>query len=234
MRLGIFTDPHYSSAQVTCGKRYNSRSLEKIREAMSFFEKENCYLAICLGDLIDQEKDRALIFENLKRVANVFRQSRLRVICLMGNHDAVSLSRDEFYAVLGEECRPEMMSFNQKTLLFADACYTSDGHPYSPFDGQYDWRDTFLPRVEELKRQIHEAQGDVYLFIHQNIDPEVREDHRISNDRQVRNILEASGKVKAVYQGHFHPGHAARSGGIEYVTFPAMCEQENARFVLEI
>ena len=34
MKLGIFTDSHYSSQEVTCGNRYNSRSLEKIRKAM--------------------------------------------------------------------------------------------------------------------------------------------------------------------------------------------------------
>ena len=33
MKIGIFTDSHFSSAEVTCGNRYNSRSLEKIRRA---------------------------------------------------------------------------------------------------------------------------------------------------------------------------------------------------------
>ena len=30
MRIGIFTDPHYSSKEVSCGVRYNSLSLKKI------------------------------------------------------------------------------------------------------------------------------------------------------------------------------------------------------------
>ena len=55
MKIGIFTDSHYSSADITCGCRYNNQSLRKIREAYDFFEKANCDLVVCLGDLIDTE-----------------------------------------------------------------------------------------------------------------------------------------------------------------------------------
>ena len=55
MKLGLFADPHYSSAEVTCGNRYNSRSLQKIKNACARFEREKCDLIICLGDLTDSE-----------------------------------------------------------------------------------------------------------------------------------------------------------------------------------
>lgn len=55
MKLGIFTDSHYSSSELTCGCRYNSRSLEKIKEAYRMFENEGCDLVLCLGDLTDTE-----------------------------------------------------------------------------------------------------------------------------------------------------------------------------------
>jgi len=235
MNIGIFTDSHYSSAEVTCGKRYNSRSLEKIQEALTFFKDGGCELVICLGDLIDKEKETDLAVQNLKKISDVIKLSGLRVISLMGNHDAVVFSRDDFYAILGEECRPRTISYEGKTFLFVDACYSANGEPYSPqMVTRFDWTDTFVPDVARLADEIREAEENVYLFIHQNIDQEVREDHRISNDRQLREILEASGKVKAVYQGHFHPGHVSRAAGIDYVTFPAMCEGELTRFILEL
>ena len=34
MKIGLWTDSHYSTALLTCGKRYNSASLEKIRKAI--------------------------------------------------------------------------------------------------------------------------------------------------------------------------------------------------------
>lgn len=55
MKLGIFTDSYYSTAEVTCGKRYNNKSLEKIQEAYKHFQTEKCDFVICLGDFIDKE-----------------------------------------------------------------------------------------------------------------------------------------------------------------------------------
>ena len=36
MKLGIFTDSHYSSATVSCTVRYNSKSLTKIKKATKY------------------------------------------------------------------------------------------------------------------------------------------------------------------------------------------------------
>ena len=47
-------------------------------------------------------------------------------------------------------------------------------------------------------------------------------------------MLARSGRVKTVYQGHYHPGAESIHDGIKYVTFPAMCESEGAYFVIEI
>ena len=79
-----------------------------------------------------------------------------------------------------------------------------------------------------------EAIGDVYVFLHQNIDPNIREDHRLYNSVEINDLLHESGKVKAVYQGHYHPGAESKHGDIEYFSFPAMCENENAHYILNI
>ena len=66
------------------------------------------------------------------------------------------------------------------------------------------------------------------------LNPEIPENHRLSNDAQVREILEQSGKVKTVFQGHYHKGNQSVHNGITYRTFPAMCEGEGRRWVIEI
>ena len=233
MKIGIFTDSHYSSAEVTCGKRYNSRSLGKIREAMAFFAAEACDLVICLGDLIDHEDKKEKVVQNLQKVAEVFRAASFRTIALMGNHDGFSLKEEEFYAVLGEACRPLNLEIEGIKLIFLDACYYDSGVHYDP-DLPSDWTNTYFPHTEWLKRELAATEGDVFLFMHQNIDPDVREDHCLHNAAEIRSILEESGKVKAVYQGHYHSGHQNECNGIRYITFPAMCELENARFVIEL
>ena len=57
MKVGIFTDSHFSSAEVTCNNRYNNKSLQKIKRAYEYYDKEKCDMVICLGDLIDTMTD---------------------------------------------------------------------------------------------------------------------------------------------------------------------------------
>ena len=232
MKIGVFTDSHYSSQEVTCGNRYNSRSLEKIKDAMDFFEQEGCDFVLCLGDLIDREHDHEKERMNLAAVAEVFHASPLRVICVMGNHDGFTFTTEEFYSVLGTGSRPETMEIEGKTLLFPDACYFQSGRHYMP--GDSDWEDTFLPDTAGLSSALKKAEGDIYIFLHQNLDPLIREDHAVKNRAEVFDLLQQSGKVRAVFQGHYHPGAEHFCGGIRFCTFPAMCENDGAVFILDL
>ncbi|MCR5042223.1 MAG: metallophosphoesterase [Clostridia bacterium] len=232
MRLGIYTDPHYSSQTVTCGVRFNSRSLGKLREAYRFFERAGCDLAVCLGDLIDKEPDHETEIADLRQAAGVIAASSVPTVCLMGNHDAFSFTQEEFYAVLGEDCRPYDRVLHGKSLIFLDACYFGDGRRYMP--GDTDWTDTYCPHVEELRKALASARGDVYVFVHQNLDPAAGERHLISNAASINDILSGCPKVRAVYQGHYHPGCRNVINGIRYITFPAMCESDGAFFIEDI
>ncbi len=231
MKIGIFTDAHYSSQEITCGNRYNSKSLEKIRQAYNVFQAEECDLVVCLGDLTDTETLHEKEIENLKEIANVINTCPIKSICLMGNHDAFALTSAEFYEILGHS-KPEHIKTQDKNLLFLDACYFKNGNHYLP--GDSDWKDTFYPHIKDLKKQIDEATGEVYIFIHQNLDPNIRQDHRLFNSEEINRIFLESGKVKAVYQGHYHPGMRSVHNNIAYIAFPAMCENENAYFILSI
>jgi len=236
MKIGIFTDAHYSSQEITCGDRYNSQSLRKIEEALYFFCENDCELILCLGDLIDHEGNHVQEIKNLKQISELFHaftsDSPVKIMCMMGNHDAFTFTREEFYEILGKEFRPETLTFSSKTLLFPDTCYFADGRHYEP--GDTDWTDTFLPEAGNLRRELGESPGEAIIFFHQNIDPTIREDHCLANAAEIRQILEENGKVRTVYQGHFHPGHETEWNGIRYVTFPAMCQGEAVWNIIEI
>ena len=229
MKLGIFTDSHYSSAALTCGRRYNSRSLDKIRAALAEFARAGCAMAVCLGDLIDREDDHAKEIANLRAVAAVIAASGLRTIVVMGNHDGFCFAKDEFYRILGEDCRPETLVLEGKTLVFADACHYAAGGHYTP-EGSHDWTDTFLPESElaALAAALRDAAA-AHVFLHQNVDADIREDHRVGNAEAVRALLDAP-NVHGVHQGHYHPG--CEHG--KYRTYPAMCERDDAAFIVEL
>lgn len=232
MKLGIFTDPHYSSAKVTCSNRYNSKSLDKITSGLIYFKKQNCNLIICLGDLIDKENNHEKEIENLQAVSNVFALCDIPIFVVMGNHDAFTFNKEEFYNILGTQYHPQNITIDNNNLIFLDTCYFKNGKHYTP--GDSDWTDTFLPNAQSLKNQLESLYGNTYIFMHQNIDPAIHESHRLSNDITVRAILEKSGKVKSVFQGHFHQGGSNEIGGIKYITYPAVCSYDNAFYIIEI
>ncbi len=232
MKIGLFSDSHYSSKELSCKKRYNNQSLRKIKEAMEAFSAAKCDLVLCLGDVIDSEPEHETEISNLRAVAEILDQYGIDTFCLMGNHDGFRFDQDEFYGILGESRRPRDLSSGGISLIFVDACYHCDGEHYHP--GRSDWKDVCYPHVTELKDRLQRAEGEICLFLHQNLDPAVEERHILHNAAEIRQILEESGKVKAVYQGHYHPGHAAEHNGISYVTLPAMCENEGCWFILDI
>lgn len=230
MRIGLFSDPHYSSQELTGGNRYNRRSLEKMRAAYVDFMAAGCDLILCLGDLTDTEDTHEQERQNMAEIAALFAACPIPTMCVMGNHDAYVFEPAEFYGLLGG-CEPRDVTAEGKTLLFLSANYNPDGSPYHPH--AFSWDACYLP-TEGLAERLAAAAGEVYVFLHHNLDAACPADHRPVNGDAVVDILTASGKVKAVYQGHFHWGADTKKDGVHYITLPAMCCYEDTHKMIEI
>lgn len=76
--------------------------------------------------------------------------------------------------------------------------------------------------TEWLEADLKEADGPVVVFAHQRLD--VSNNHGVRNAAAVRRVLERSGKVRAVLQGHSHRNDLEEIGGIHYCTLVAMVE----------
>lgn len=230
MKIGLYSDPHYSSQEITGGNRYNRRSLDKMRAAYEDFIAAGCDRIICLGDLTDTENTKEQEVANMRQIAALFAACPIPTTVVMGNHDAYVFEPDEFYALLGG-CIPQDLIIEDKTLLFLSANHNPDGTPYQPH--AFRWDKCYLP-TEGLAERLEAAVGEVTVFLHQNLDAACPADHRPVNADGVCRILAESGKVTAVYQGHFHWGADTVTDGIHYVTLPAMCCYENTHRIVEI
>lgn len=238
MKLGLYSDPHYSDKFAACNTRRPSMSYGKIKAAMEAFADAGCDLVLCLGDLVDCcdtiEEDRAKIDE-LRALIDGF---GIPFYCLMGNHDYQNFDREEFARHVPYP--PFFLRFGDLTLIFPDANYMDNGTPEGIIyrKDAIDWTNAYLPEDQRNQlRQVlaHEETVHVHVFLHQNLDPTVERHHVIRNAGQIREIIRESGKVRGVWQGHFHPGHENTIDGIPYVTLPAMCEGEgNSYRIVEI
>lgn len=233
MKIGLFTDPHYSNKMEPSENRMHTLSYQKIKEAMEFFQKENVDLVICLGDLTDDcvdINDNALALEN---IIGLIKSYDIKFYSLMGNHDYQSFTREEFDYISRGAYPPFMLETKNSILVFLDCNYQDDERPY--VKRNVDWTNTYLP-TEQLKKleNVIKSDKDIYVFSHQSIDNEVDINHIVRNSERIREIIR-QGNTKMVIQGHYHKGHDTIIDGIKYHTLRAMCEgKENFYEILTI
>ena len=156
--------------------------------------------------------------------------SGIETLCLMGNHDAFTFQKEEYYDILGG-CVPADRTVDNVRLLFLDTCYFKNGARYTPAGG--DWTDCFLPAEDAFFSSLSASETKAAVFLHHNIDPAVPENHRLFNADALFGDIRDSKRVQTVFQGHYHPGMRSRYGDVSYITLPAVCENENAYFVFD-
>ena len=227
-RFGIVTDCHYADAD-TAGTRFYRESLDKLSECVTRMNAEKVDFLIELGDFKDQDKapTEQNTLSYLETVERVFRGFHGPTYHVLGNHDTDSISKAQFLSRVRNTnvaSGRSYYSFDLNGLRFVvlDANYRADGADYD--HGDFDWTDANIPSAELawLRRELTETPGPVIVFIHQLLDG--AGEVYVKNAGEVRHVLEASGKVLAVFQGHHHPGGYSHIAGIHYYTLKALVE----------
>lgn len=245
VRFGIFTDSHYADRDHH-GSRYYRESLKKLSECVELMNDQKVDFLIELGDFKDQgnppEKDETLRFLDL--IEKEFSRFRGRRFHVLGNHDHDSISKGEFLERItntGFAKAAAYYSFNINSVHFIvlDANYSSDGIPYNR--GRFDWTDAYVPerQLSWLRKDLKTNKLPTVVFLHHRLD--ASGDNSIYGPRnadEVRKILEDSGKVLIVFQGHEHAGALNRINGITYYTLKGMVEgsgpENNSYAIAEI
>lgn len=238
LRFGIITDVHYADAD-TKGSRYYRDSLAKLRQAVETFNRLDLAFVVELGDFIDAGASKEDELDYLRTADKVYQTFKGNRHYVLGNHCVGALTKQEFLTGCGAKNTQSYYSFDSAGYHFIvlDANFKQDGTPYSA--GNFTWTDTGIPETEqEWLRQDLAAAGEKpsIVFVHQNLDDE-KDAHGVKNAPEIRRILERSGKVAAVFQGHKHTGGYVRIGGIPYCTLKAMVERptlENNSYAVAI
>ena len=107
-------------------------------------------------------------------------------------------------------------------FVVLDASHKSDGSDYD--HGNFDWSDSNIdaPQLDWLATTLAASAEPAIVFVHQQLDGSGA--YYVKNAAQVREVLEKSGKVIAVLQGHRHEGGFSTINGIPYFTFKGLIE----------
>lgn len=225
VRFGLVTDLHYAD-KPSAGTRHYRETLTKLGEAARQFAKDKLAFVVELGDLIDAADTVATELAYLKAVNKEFSAISQNRHHVLGNHCVDMLTKDEFLG--GLERKEPHYSFDEGGIHFVvlDACYRADGKPYGRKNSK--WNDANIPAAELdwLKDDLNKANRKTVVFAHQRLD--VANDYGVKNAPAVRKLLEASGNVLAVFQGHSHKNDHNEIAGIHYCTMVAMIEGAGA------
>jgi len=231
VRFGLLADPHYARREMKINRYYRD-AIEKIRRAVKVFNDSDLDFIVELGDLKDmgENPSREETLSFLDEAEEVLQKFRGPVYHVLGNHDMDSISKKDF---LSHTRNPDTVkgvahySFTVKDIKFIvmDANYNPDGSDYD--GGNFNWTNSLVPE-EQLAWLGDELKtgGPCVVFVHQLLDsPSAAEkDHVVQNAAEIRNILEKSRQVLAVFQGHYHRGAYTFCQGIHYYTLASMVE----------
>ena len=235
VRIGLVTDLHYAD-RAPAIDRYYRESLAKFAKAANKFRAEKTACVIELGDLIEVADSLEVEKGNLRRIVKEFRAIPGQRHYVLGNHCVYDLTKSEFLEIVGQKKSFYSFNLGGYHFLILDACFRSDGQPYGRRTST--WTNAKIPpvEVEWLRSDLKRTSLKTFVFVHHRLDADPP--YGVKNANDIRKILEESGKVIAVLQGHYHLNDYKKMGGVHYVTLAAMVEgsgeENNAYAVMDI
>ena len=235
LKVGLVTDLHHAD-KPPAGSRHYRESVKKLIEAGKHFQQAKADFIVELGDLIDAADSVDTEQKYLATINREFSAISKDRHYVLGNHCVDTLTKDEFLG--GVEKKQSYYSFDRSGFHFVvlDACFRGDGQPYGRKNSK--WNDANIPaaEMEWLEADLKAIDKPIIVFAHQRLD--VSTDHGVKNCPELRRILETSGKVRVVFQGHSHQNDLKDINGIHYLTLVAMVEgsgvENNGYSLMEI
>ncbi len=234
--VGMLADVHYADRE-RVNQRYYRDSIAKIEECIRDFNSVEPDFIVQLGDFVDKGESVEEELAYLQRLEREYAKFKGERHYVLGNHDVATFSKEQF--ILNCGAKKNYYSFDKGNFHFIvlDACYNEDESDYNA--GNFDWTETYIPVAQQrwLEDDLQTTRRKTVVFVHQRLDDE-HGAHGVKNSPQVRKILEKSGKVLAVFQGHDHSGAYNNISSIHYYTLPALVRgpglENNAYAVVQI
>jgi alkaline phosphatase len=221
VRIGMVTDLHYAD-KPPAGSRHYRETLRKFAEADKQFADDNVDFVVELGDFIDAADSLETEKTYLTTIAQRFAARPGKRHYVLGNHCVYALTKGEFLEIVGQPKSCYSFDLGGYHFIVLDACFRSDGEPYGRKN--FEWTDSNIPAAETewLTADLAKTPHKTIAFVHQRLDVEGH--YGVKNAVEVLRVFERSGKVLAVFQGHYHRNDLREIGGIHYCTLAAMVE----------
>ncbi len=226
LTLGIVTDLHFGPEARFQGKlRKLTHQAGDLARAFvrSMNDEVKPDLVVNLGDDIEDESREA----DLRRYGEcqgILRGANAELLNVAGNHDLIYMNRDDLARFWQRE-GPLYYSLDRGGFHFVVLCTLErkDVEVRLP-ETQLAW----------LRDDLAKGSAPTVVFMHHPASEQELEESRwwpgrshlalVKERAELRRILETSGRVRAVFNGHLHWNHLDVIGGIPYVTVQSLIE----------
>jgi hypothetical protein len=232
MRLALIADVHFGPPTGFDGKlrKLGDQAAELTREFVARMNREEKPdLVINLGDVVeDQSRDEDL--GHYAEFLQIMAELDCEVLHLAGNHDLRNLDADD----LRRAWQSEHGLFHGRDAGGYHLVMLSAEHR--------DERFIELPAEQQawLEEDLDRTRLPTIVLLHHPLgEMDLRQNRWFERDpglclvrgrQRVRQILEASGKVAAVFSAHAHWNHLGLVRGIPYVTLQSLTENVDEDF----
>jgi predicted MPP superfamily phosphohydrolase len=244
LRFGMLSDVHYADRELA-GNRYYRQSLAKMKECIGRMNDESLDFLVEMGDFKDQDDvpNEANTLKYLSDIESAFQKFVGPTFHVLGNHDMDGISKTQFLERIENTDIPiteRYYSFSRKGIHFIvlDGNFTKEGNEYD--HGNFSWDDALIPHTQLnwLMEDLKKSEFPSIVFIHQMLDDSKNMKQAVLNAAEVRQVLEQSGKVICVFQGHVHEERYNLINGIHYYSVNAMVDgdgpENNAYMVIDV
>ncbi len=233
MKFLAVTDLHYSDRNIPGEERQNHLSAQKLKYVIDNFA-DGCDFIAELGDTADDYREGRAQNVLMSEIAGILASSGIPYHCLIGNHDT-SLPKQDIAQILSMPHRYYSFETDEFLCLVLDPNINDVNVPYP--ESEIAWAYTWLDdeQLGWIKAMLEETDKDVLVFSHELMMLKNRDDvddHVIQNRDKAIELFERSGKVKAVFTGHYHYGDYVLHNGISYLTFSSLCLYDDITFAV--
>ena len=236
LKIGFVTDLHFGPQAFHDGKlrKLTHHAAELTREVVRRMNEDvKPDLLVNLGDDIEDESREADL-ARYTECQGILRTANAELVNVAGNHDTINLTRDDLTRawghgphVLAETGRagPLFYSFDRGGFHFAVL------HTHERKDV-----DVRIPQeqLEWLKADLDKTALPTVVLMHHSASEQDLSDSfwfkglahlaLVKERAELRAILEESGKVRVVFNGHVHRNYFDVIRGIPYVTIQSLIE----------
>jgi 3',5'-cyclic-AMP phosphodiesterase len=234
MKILFITDVHYKEEGGTNYPHIGASDYinsfgpvlkEKAAELRSLAEDFD--LLVNLGDLI-QDKDLETDIRSYREAIELI-SGTTPVKHVVGNHDIRYLSREQLAVCIGEKQIYYSFDLNGYHHTVLDANRRTMPGPFHVPDEQLAWLQEDLSQTNlETLVYCHYPLDNQSLLGNYYFKKENPSNGFPDNKENIRTILEQSGKVKYVFNGHTHFYHQETINGITYTTVPSFTENNGS------